>query len=166
MPGLWANLLTGVVIAIVSAVVSAIVTVFLAFRRFRRERWWERKADAYSSAIKAFHDLECAISEGMVSLCSSRMGEEQQGERAKHCERALAEVTWVLQASSFIMCPEAHDLLKGFVDTFCKSTGGLGRGLLTRDTTKIVGAMRNQCQAIEECLKVLEPIARKDLGVA
>ena len=31
------------------AIVTAWVTVWLALRRFRSERWWERKVDSYTS---------------------------------------------------------------------------------------------------------------------
>jgi len=38
------------------AIVTAIVTVRLSLGRFRTERWWERKADAYSRIVGALSD--------------------------------------------------------------------------------------------------------------
>ena len=39
-----ANLLT----ALISATLGALIAYLLAFRRFREEKWWERKAEAYA----------------------------------------------------------------------------------------------------------------------
>lgn len=41
--------------ALVSGVVSAWLTYILAWRRFRTEKWWERRADAYEKIIDALH---------------------------------------------------------------------------------------------------------------
>ena len=46
------TLSTGVVIA----AISSWITVQLSLRRFRTERWWERKAEAYERIIGALHD--------------------------------------------------------------------------------------------------------------
>jgi len=39
--------------AIVIAAISSWITVQLSLRKFRAERWWERKAEAYSKIIEA-----------------------------------------------------------------------------------------------------------------
>jgi hypothetical protein len=44
MPPWLINVLIGLVPAILVAFVTAVTTVFLALRRFRQERWWDRKA--------------------------------------------------------------------------------------------------------------------------
>ena len=46
------------VVALAIALVSAFAGAHLALRRFRSERWWERKAEAYSDALRALHDVE------------------------------------------------------------------------------------------------------------
>jgi hypothetical protein len=45
---------TGILIA----AVSAWITVQLSLRRFRTERWWERKVEAYERIIGALHDAK------------------------------------------------------------------------------------------------------------
>jgi hypothetical protein len=44
-------LLSGIVIA----AVNSWITVQLSLRRFRTERWWERKVEAYERIIAALH---------------------------------------------------------------------------------------------------------------
>jgi len=50
--GLAPNIVTG----LVSGSLSAWITYRLAFRRFRAERWWERRADAYGKILEALHN--------------------------------------------------------------------------------------------------------------
>jgi hypothetical protein len=46
------------VIAALVAGLSGTLAVWLGLRRFRTEKWWERKAAAYASVIEALHVLE------------------------------------------------------------------------------------------------------------
>jgi hypothetical protein len=48
------NLLTG----LVSAILVAVTTVFLALRRFRQERWWEKKHAMYADLLETLHGLK------------------------------------------------------------------------------------------------------------
>jgi hypothetical protein len=43
--------------ALIVGIVTAILSVRLALRRFRAERWWERKAEAYSTLLVALFDI-------------------------------------------------------------------------------------------------------------
>ena len=54
--GFTRDLLLAVIPAVVVGVVTAILSVKLALRRFRQERWWERKSQAYTDLFAAlFH---------------------------------------------------------------------------------------------------------------
>lgn len=44
--------------ALVVGVVTALVTVRLALSRFRQERWWERKAQAYADLFEALFNVQ------------------------------------------------------------------------------------------------------------
>jgi len=44
--------------ALVVGIVTAFVTVRLALSRFRQERWWERKAQAYADLFEALFDVQ------------------------------------------------------------------------------------------------------------
>ena len=43
--------------ALFIAVVTSVLTVRLSLRRFHAERWWERKAEAYSRIVESLHHL-------------------------------------------------------------------------------------------------------------
>jgi len=44
--------------AILIGALSALITADLAFRRFRTEKWWERKVEAYTKVIESLHYLK------------------------------------------------------------------------------------------------------------
>ncbi|HSC59190.1 MAG TPA: hypothetical protein VLC11_06485 [Gemmatimonadales bacterium] len=45
------------VVAVLASWLTARLTVRLAARQFQSERWWERKADAYSAVVHALHNM-------------------------------------------------------------------------------------------------------------
>lgn len=53
-PQLALSLISGIVVALV----ASYVTVRLSLRRFYSEKWWKRKAQAYSEIIEALYDVK------------------------------------------------------------------------------------------------------------
>jgi hypothetical protein len=64
---LQSNLLTAIIVSC-----FGLPTLWLELRKFRSEKWWERKASAYASAIEALH--------GMYDLANARMEAEEMHE--------------------------------------------------------------------------------------
>ena len=62
---LQSNLLTAIVVGC-----FGLLTLWLGLRKFRSEKWWERKAVAYASAIEALH--------GMHDLANARIEAEER----------------------------------------------------------------------------------------
>src|SRR6266436_7586330 len=54
----WTQSISNIVIGLISGGLSTWITYRLAFRRFRAEKSWERRADAYSRIIEALHNLQ------------------------------------------------------------------------------------------------------------
>ena len=59
------SLLAQIAISLFVAIITAFLTVWLALRRFYREKWWEAKMRAYTDVIQALHhikrDIEISI---------------------------------------------------------------------------------------------------------
>lgn len=51
----YIQLLLTLIPALIVGVATALVTVKLSIRKFYTERWWERRADAYSRIVEALH---------------------------------------------------------------------------------------------------------------
>jgi len=72
-------------IAAVAALIAAGVSIYNArFGRFSRQRWWERKADAYSKIIDALSNLVYYYEEHMNAELEGR---KAGGQRSKEFEQ-------------------------------------------------------------------------------
>ncbi|CAB1275755.1 conserved protein of unknown function [Candidatus Nitrosacidococcus tergens] len=54
---MYQNLITGCVIAIVSSCLSSYLTSIWTMKKFYTEKWWDRKALAYTEIINALYDM-------------------------------------------------------------------------------------------------------------
>ena len=76
--------LSTVLPSLIVGVCTAVITVRLSLRRFHAERWWERKADAYSRIVEALH--------GVMEYCSARSHEDRTGrETSEEKKRQLLD---------------------------------------------------------------------------
>jgi hypothetical protein len=57
MPQWTLSILTSFAPTLFIAVVTSVLTVRLSLHRFHAERWWERKAEAYSRIVETLHQL-------------------------------------------------------------------------------------------------------------
>ena len=98
------NLFVGIIIAIV----TSIITVWLALKRFRSERWWERKADAYSTIVKSLHHMKIYCEETIEELESHKdMSEEDSKVLYAKFKEAIEEIAKAKDVGSFIISNEA-----------------------------------------------------------
>ncbi|HEX9758307.1 MAG TPA: hypothetical protein VGB26_11000 [Nitrospiria bacterium] len=105
------NILTGIVIA----AVSAWITVQLSLKRFRKEKWWERKADAYVRVIEALHHVK-NFPDRLFDAGSSgqNLPEEKEKELIKHAEKAENEIQKALDIGAILLSKEAIIRLKHY----------------------------------------------------
>lgn len=102
------QLLTGFVLSVAASIITAIATVRLSLSRFRSERWWERKADAYSRLIEELALLQINCEwwreeyRRLVSGGWSRQAEEDKlGKRIpRHVVRPTLEIPLFSLAAS------------------------------------------------------------------
>ena len=79
MPQWITQILITLVPALLLAVVTSWVTVRLSLRRFHAERWWERKAEAYSRIVEALHSV--------VEYCAAMSKQDKHVDDAPTVER-------------------------------------------------------------------------------
>jgi hypothetical protein len=83
---------------------TAIITVRLTLRRFHAERWWERKADAYSRIIEALYiavDYFDTMSDEVLS--EHKISPERQKELYTHFQHASLELRKVTHIGAYII---------------------------------------------------------------
>lgn len=103
-----ASILTGILIA----AVSSWITVRLSLRRFRTEKWWERKVLAYEKVIEALHNIK-SFSEHHVTamhrgLELSKDTELELGNRSKSANQELDKI---IDTGAFLLSNESNNRL-------------------------------------------------------
>lgn len=101
-----------IVVGLVIATVSSLITVQLSFRRFRSERWWERKAMAYEGVIEALHHSK-AFSEAHIdaAILGIELGEDEDQELRQRARVARQEIEEAIDKGIFVMSNRAKDRL-------------------------------------------------------
>jgi hypothetical protein len=158
------ELLTNLVLAIASAIVSALITVHLALKRFRAERWWERKADAYSAIIEALHHMKRGIGDDLRGIEQNRPppDDERDKELTARYAKASDEVHKAADLGSFLLSDQASEALKELMDGLRQAhEDALVDGMYPDAYIGLSG----QLKAIEKCLAKLPQIAKRDLSV-
>ena len=144
------KLLSGIPIA----VVTAWVTVWLALRRFRSERWWERRVENYTALFVALHEMQ-------TFLRASQ--EDQRGNTAQGAVR-MAELSakWMQGQDQLA---KALDIgLFVFSRNALNKLEGLQHGLREASVNDFSN-IQPRIKLIEECLSTLRHIALEDLQV-
>lgn len=144
------SILTGIVIA----AVSSWITVQLSLRRFRTERWWDRKADAYARLIEALHNSKAFAESHLEAEYRGReIPEEKVQELLQQSHQAHKEIQKAIDTGSFILSAEALARLR----LYSKESA---------DASKAVSwyeHLEADWSATDNCLKNIIEIAKKDL---
>lgn len=98
--------------AIAIAAISSWVTVYLSRNRFRSERWWEKKVEAYERVIDAFHkakkfDLEHIRADEL----RLEIDEARQTELRLQAREARDEILRASDVGGFILSGNALSIL-------------------------------------------------------
>ena len=112
MPQWTIPILTSVLPALFIAVVTSVLTVRLALRRFRVERWWERKAEAYSRSVEALHqsmEYHAAMSED--SMTGKDRNEAQSAKLRDEYQQAYRDLRKATGIGAYIISNDVADAL-------------------------------------------------------
>jgi len=161
MSGIIENLIGAVLIAIV----SAWVTVWLAFRRFRTEKWWERRADAYALIMDSLHHMKRVIQDDLTAIEEQKP--QPNGDRCqelrKKAMKAQDVVRKAVDTSSFLLDKKAEAVLKTFMTDIAKAKDDAY--IAAARHFDVYDALSGELAAIDSCLQGLASIAKRDLRV-
>ncbi len=105
---IFLKVLSGIAIA----AVSSWITVQLSKHKFRSERWWEKKVDAYERVIEAFHNSKKFDSEHMTAEERGReISESRDAELRTHAKEARDEILKASDIGSFVLSEAALKIL-------------------------------------------------------
>ncbi|RUO71653.1 hypothetical protein [Idiomarina ramblicola] len=146
--------ISSILAGIVIAGVTAFITVNLSLKRFREERWWERRAAAYENVIEALHHSKAFSGVHMdAELERRKVPEERDKELRAKSAQAHREIDRATDMAGFLLGCEARDRLR----KYHQDTSDAGRADSWHEYLQLDWDVTNSC------LKDLIEIARKDL---
>jgi hypothetical protein len=98
--------------AVAIAALSSWITVYLSRNKFRSERWWEKKVEAYERVIDAFHKSKKFNSEHIrADELKIEMNESRQAELSLQAKEARDEILRASDVGSFVLSKNALSIL-------------------------------------------------------
>ena len=106
---IFLNIFAGVSIA----ALSSWITVHLSLRRYRTEKWWEKKAEAYSVLLGAIHDAKAFAEIQLLAEHQEReLSAEEATEIYEKTKKSGSEVYRAMDVGAFYLSKEAIMRLK------------------------------------------------------
>lgn len=148
--------LIAAVLAFVASVIATVVAAYNGrFHRFARERWWERKADAYARIIEALSDLVFYHETHLDAAETGRtLSEEHRADIEKFWGRGHAEVKRAAAVGAFLISSEAEAALQKFQK-------GSGESIHPNNW---YGLIEDSYVVTRDALRAVVAAAKEDLG--
>lgn len=147
--------LIAAVLAFAASVLATIVSIYNArFKRFARERWWERKVEAYSRITQALADLVYYYDEHYTAqIEGSSLSPEYRKKVGEHWRQGQADVKKATAIGAFLISEEADAALKKMANERPSNV----------DPEDYFEALEFDYKAAQNCLKAVVAAAKKDI---
>ena len=105
--------LVAIAVAIIISTISSWITVQLSLRRFRLERWWERKAQAYENVINALHESKIFADRHLEArIRGVEVPEEEDVEIRKTASAAREKIQRLIDVGALLISENAIQRLR------------------------------------------------------
>jgi hypothetical protein len=109
------DILYKIMAGVAIAGLSSLITVKLSLARFRTEKWWERRVEAYEKVIEAFHNSKKYFDEHIdAEYIESKVSEKRRGELNELSKKGRDEIQKAADVGSFLLSEEAVLLIEEY----------------------------------------------------
>jgi len=148
------DLIPKIVVGAITAVIASYITVRLSLKRFYSEKWWEKKAEAYSAIIESLHHMKRYFDDVLEAEMSARkMPEDRKQELAQKSSKAHDELKKRIDIGHFVLSKEAVAELAAFEKAY----------LSVQDNPNWFEFLEMSWATINNTLKRMRDIAKADL---
>ncbi len=131
-------------------------TLWYNGKMMRKQRWWERKIEAYEKIIEALHNSKMFSEEHLEADCKGReVSEEKDKELRRLAKFAHDEIVKVIDTGTFMFSEIAMTRLRKYRKEDDQAS----------DTTMWIEYLEADLDATDRCLKDMIEIAKSDLKV-
>ena len=150
------NIIPQLALTIVGGVVGSALTMTVAWNLFRKQRWWDKKLEAYSAIIAAFHallDEDAAYEDEEIK--ARKIADSEKDELRQKAKAGEAELWRQMRLSSLLVSEDAEQTLR----TMFKE---LEHADLTADWVQF---RDERSAALWRGFEAVKVVAKSDLGV-
>jgi hypothetical protein len=144
-------------VSTLTGVLVAWVTVAFALNRFRQERWWEKRLQAYTDIVMALYHIRRDLNAEMDSLMLNRERPFGSPLALKHTE-SVAELERIVAMGELLISQGAMDILSAFFQE-TKAAGDVGH------EQGFVMYIEAYLTVVDRCLDRIKPEAKADLRI-
>lgn len=149
------QLLLTLIPSLLVAIVTALVTVRLSLRKFYAERWWERKAEAYSRIVEALHKHKRYLDKKLDIELNPRDNDKREKGLEGLWSESNAELERAADLGAFIISEETENIIKNFLN---RKIGDPNYGPLFE-------IIEEDLAKLSKCLSAVKAAAKRDLGL-
>ena len=150
----WQPLLN-VIAGILLAIMTSWLTVKFALRRFKSEKWFELRIDAYTKVIESLHFMKhCTERQLDAEECGYKIAQAAEEKLTSDYRKGLAELRRLTDMGSLLFSAEAIAVLERLHKELNEAT----------KTNAWWEHLDAESAAITKCLSELRVIAKKDLN--
>lgn len=143
--------------AVVGSIITLAVSVPFALRRFREERWWERKVEAYVGLFTALFDVQRSLRQRVREVEEAFTTPETFAkELGAKASLGYTEIRRAATIGTFLFSEETADRLASLMEVLDDPNYNLD--FHEEDLTNL--------RAVTTAMADLKPLARKDLALS
>ena len=154
-------------LAFLASVIAVLVSAYNArFRRFARERWWERKAEAYAEVIGSLVSLTYSLDRWqedefkILSDEKTEISEDFRNEIFAEYDKALKHIERASTEGNYILSEKAANALSDLIRKLRENTDREFSGW-----TDWLDSIIQKFESAKNCLKIIREEAKSDLQV-
>lgn len=152
-----AILLEKVATAVIIAFPTAYLTSYFSIRKYRTDKWWDKKSQCYCDSINALNEI--------IAVCDAFIEEKVHGVTLSKEERDSLEKKYKknmefcylqINIGKLLMSDKAHKILQGYEREIYSLENGSDKAVLMESVREVT----------EGYLEAFIPLAKTDLGAS
>ncbi len=135
---------------------AAFLGAWLGAKRFRNERWWERKVESYTDLIEALHEMKWPTGKYIDTVIENRkLSDNDWEEYWKIFDGGSKNARNVAERSSFLISSEVLREIREMEKQLS----------IAQDFNNSFDYLNKAYEAIDKCLQKVKEIGAKELGI-
>ncbi len=140
------------------ALLIALITVRLALSRYKREKHWERKLQAYSDVLAALGTMNQIINQWIRDEMRERTQPELEDKHVQRYASAMQKIEETAAVAALVLGPEVDQLIKNFLTEVHRA--------VKNDKRSWLSSLEEELSILQKAHVALLKAGKRDLGLS